>query len=258
MLALTACILLPFAISGCDMYEVRSAWPKKDIHIDGVDGGSEWEGGRYVLEEKNITIGVMNDGESIYLRLSTRDRTLQRQIVCAGCTVWFDPDGGRGKEFGIFFPLGLQTARVTPDDDSESEDTNTPEERMTGILNSMQHSIGIIGPGNRDRKLVGVDAAGKYGIFARVADTNGNLVYELEVPLLRTDDTPFAVAESPVSTVGIGIQTSRLARQSPGGVYERGGLGGPRGGMGRRGRPAAEQPRDPLNMWMKTTLATKG
>ena len=95
-------ILLPLCIImflmvmfvGCGMREMDSKWCDRTISIDGIDSGAEWENARYFFEKEKVTVGLMNTENILYLRLSTYDQKLQRQLLALGFTIWFDEKGG--------------------------------------------------------------------------------------------------------------------------------------------------------------------
>src|SRR6478672_11063239 len=85
---------------------VESHWRDRDIAIDGDNG--EWPGPLVAVEENHpLLTGAMNDGQYLYIVLSTSDTTLRRQIFRQGLIVWFDPSGGDKKHFGLKYPVGV-------------------------------------------------------------------------------------------------------------------------------------------------------
>ena len=93
--------------SGCITPKLNSNWRDNEVIIDGQD--IEWRDvSSYYEKRSNTVITFLNDKEHLYVRFSTRDRSLQRKLTTHGFTVWFDPEGGKKKRFGIHFPLGIQ------------------------------------------------------------------------------------------------------------------------------------------------------
>src|SRR3954469_13675135 len=87
---------------------IDSRWRDRDVVIDGDNG--EWAGPLRPVEENHpVLTEVVNDGQFLYLVLSTNDATARRQIMRQGLTVWFDPAGGDRKHFGVKFPVGMAT-----------------------------------------------------------------------------------------------------------------------------------------------------
>ena len=92
--------------SGCGKPELVSQWRGgRIVVIDGNDG--EWQDARHLLEKENLVYGIFNDADYLYLYFNLSDRARQMQIARWGLTVWLDADGGKGKTFGVRYPLAM-------------------------------------------------------------------------------------------------------------------------------------------------------
>jgi hypothetical protein len=259
-------IALIAILTGCGDHGILSRFYDRPIIIDGVDNGNEWENARIYFEKEKITVGVVNKPDTIYVRLSSHDRNIQRKLLALGLTVWFDESGGKNNKIGIHFPIGMQGTKVpmmdrnapndrsnNPDDQSNTQN-NQPEipnakgnnqEQFTKLLESAQNEIELIGPGKNDRNTMPINEAGEYGIQCRIGNEKGYLVYELQIPLKRNESCPYGVAVKEVTTIGLGLETGkadfRNMRQPGEGGRRGGGMGGggrgggDMGGMGRGG-----------------------
>lgn len=104
------------------------------------------------------------------------------------------------------------------------------------------------------------------GIEVKAVPSSGLLIYELKIPLVQTEQHPFAVGAQPGKTIGVGFETAkfdpsqmrqRRAGGTPGGRgmppmgggRSRGGMGG----MGEFGR--GPQMSESLKIWAKIKLA---
>jgi hypothetical protein len=189
-----------------------------------------------------------------------------------GLTVWFDPAGGRNKSFGIRFPVrekapkepGRKTGEPPAEGGLEPTDI-PPGPAMTGSV------VEIIPSEKGAPRRVGLEAAG--GIEVSIEPSSGFLVYELKIPLVRSEAVPLAVGASPGGVVGIGFETGKIDRRigprpesvgRPGGVDTPpmggpagGGMGRGRGGMGPGGGRDMEPdlPKD-LKLWAFVRLAS--
>src|SRR5690242_1728210 len=104
----TALILLaPIAVVlAAKRQLIESHWRDREVKIDGDNG--EWPGPLVAVEENHpLLTGAMNDGQNLYLVLSTSDPTVRREIFRQGLIVWFDPSGGEKKHFGLKYPVGV-------------------------------------------------------------------------------------------------------------------------------------------------------
>jgi hypothetical protein len=238
-----------------------SDWKKSEIVIDGKF--NEWEGSLYDLKKVNVTIGVRNDAENIYLCFISYDQGVRRQIMDGGFTVWFDPSGGTDERYGIKFPVGRpkgtkpmnkekdgsssQMPGINSDEDNYS-DNNRNESRMpppmpgnmdtimsrpgsndgkmSAMFNSALREIQFLGPEEKDiQQETTIELK---TMKVQIGITQKVFVYELQVPLHKTSDFPLALAPTDKKNVlGIGFKTED---NSSSGMDPRG--GGPGGGQG--------------------------
>ena len=213
-------ILLVMCGGGCSSIEVASRWPDQKIAVDG--NASEWTGKTLLLEDRKLTVGIMNDSNFVYMLLATNDRQLSRAFLTEGITLWFDNQGGRERNFGIRYPLGMRSG----EGGQGRAITDAPVRS-----NSPFAELEILGPGNDDRRRMSIVAAG--GLQAKINPGEGSFVYELRVPYKDESRFPFSIKSTPGSFLGVGIETSSL--ETPGGT--RGGSSaGSGGGRGRGGR----------------------
>jgi hypothetical protein len=255
-----------YRFCGCKTIEVSSLWLDRPIVIDGSD--AEWENAKMYIEEANLSLGLFDDAEYLYVSLVTADRNVQRRIMGQGLTVWFDAKSRKGKTFGIHFPLGMGGGMPgSPGFGAEGSGSEREVGRSSGfrtpgrggagagendagyrpdegMLNRVQTEMEILGPGKDDRVLLPLD--GKQGIEVRTGYLNERLVYELKVPLIRGEEHPYAVGVISGKTFSIGFETPKndksrmpnLERMGgpPGGEGGEGGMGGgPPGGFGGPG-----------------------
>jgi hypothetical protein len=241
-----------------------------------VDGRyDDWYGSLAPFGESRVAIQFLNDGEFLYLRLTASDPAARVQIMRQGFTVWFDPAGGTKKRLGIRYPV---VERGAPDDPGrgggfggyggggrrrggEGREEGPPEE-----AGGPADRVDIIGPGKDEARsltrehLAGIDVA--------IRMEQGELQYELRVPLAKSSEHPYAVEPSVGKPIGIGLETGKMQQRSDGqgrgggmgggGIGGRGGGGmGGRGGsgMGRGGGDRGFQPPKPLKAWGTVTLA---
>jgi len=251
--------ILSFA--GCNDLKLNSTWPDREITVDGT--GVDWQNAMVYVEKANVAVGLFNDEEYIYVCLTPVDRRMAFQMVRLGCTVWFDPEGGKNKTFGIRFPLGMLeggNARMF------KEAMRDPT-KYQSLLKKVGDELEILGPGKGQRVRMSVSSTP--GIEIKLGHSEGRAVYELKVPLARSAEHPYAIGTDMSKTIGIGFETPKWDReemqQSRGGRGRVGRGGGRMGGMdgknGGRGRSAGmQQPSgmpEPLELWAKVTLASE-
>lgn len=248
-------------MAGCGTLELKSHWRDREIIIDGKN--TEWNGYLTALEDdKQTSVGLLNDDTYLYVGVVTSNPTLQRQIMRGGITLWFDREGGQDKKFGIHYPLGL--GRITPQ--SPDRGTGDAQGQEPRAVNSEDFSgdVEITGPVAGEVHRMTMAQTG--GIEARFHTDDGVMVYELKVPLMDNGPHLFAIGTKPGAPIGMGLETmtarsfERPAEESQGyGGGRRGGFGG-RGGRGGPGGPRMRsgQMPEPLKVWAKVQLAVSG
>ena len=93
-------LLVVLLLGGCGGTEtLQSKSLDRDITVDGAV--ADWQGALTPIEKKNLSLGLLNDGEFLYVSLVSRDRQVVSQMMSRGFTIWFDAEGGKEKTFGI-------------------------------------------------------------------------------------------------------------------------------------------------------------
>jgi hypothetical protein len=215
------------SLSGCSSVLQLSSYQRPaSITIDG--GNQEWSGVPAYAAKGRFMLSVVNDDEYLYLCIATRDESLQMQLMEMGTTVWLDPEGGKSKGFGVRYPLGRQPGDRPPT--MGGNDRNDQAREMRG---GAQLEMEIVGADEADRMRLPVNNS--MGIRVAIArSAEGMVAYELQVPLKKTPEHPYAVAVLPSAHIGLGIEIGSAGRQ-PGG--NRSDFGGPPGGPDGGGRP---------------------
>jgi len=259
-------------LAGCGERELNSKWRNREIIVDGID--TEWEGARLFLDKEKVTIGLLNDENDLYVRISSRDRTMQSQILMRGLTIWFDSKGDRKKTFGIHFPIGMRSDRREMMSRENPDNTDLSQK----MIEIMQNELEICGTGEEDiTRLLTADIKER-GVNVKMGSSKGNLVCELKVPLAKSELQPYAIGADTTKIIGIGFETGKMDREEMskmvserrgqrsgidggrtgdrGGIGDMGGMGGGRGGRGGM-RPGGGQLLDSLELWVKTKLASE-
>ncbi len=259
---------------------VESHWRDRDIAIDGDNG--EWPGPLVAAEENHpLLTAAVNDGQYLYIVLTTSDPALRRQIFRQGLIVWFDPSGSDKKHFGVKYPVG-----VPPDEGgsrggyrrrgygggatSDATEEHGTTQRPMPVDPEPTDRLEVYGPQKDDAHSFVTTMAP--GIAVKTGNVEGYAVYELKVPLAKTADAPYAIEAKPGALIGFGVETPKVEQPSHegrggmggfgGGMGggRGGGMGGHGGGGGGRGggeRGSAEQVK-PLKVWAAIQLAKAG
>ena len=260
--SLIACAIgiLVLCTVGCDEQELNSNWLDREIVIDAKS--DDWLDTLYFFESKNLSIGFFNDENHLYVCMLAEHPMLQAQAVGQGFTIWFDPEGGKEKAFGIKFPIGMRGGREQMDF-MRAQEGELDREKMRQTFEESLADLEILGPGGAKQRIPVEEA---HGIEVKVRNETGLLVYELKMPLQSGDEHSYAVGANAGDAIGIGLEIPEIdkdemkrvmqdrmggAGMPPGGGM--GGMGGG-GGMGRRGGQRPKMPNG-LDVWVSLNLA---
>ena len=277
-------VFASLSFNGCtSSLLVKSAWNANQIVIDGKD--NDWDDTMFYIPDAQLTAGVRNDSNYMYIILKTTNRMQTFQVLGSGLTVWFDQSGGTSQKFGIHFPLGKSEGggeinQPSPSAESSTGEADNPDE------NQNQNSS-FVDLSSNELELLGVNENGPIrltiadvkGIELQMSRSRDGLIYEMKVPLHMSSDRPYAI--NPKGTnVGVEFITGKFEAPSRGEGMERrgegegsggegagegmpgggmGGYGGMRGGGGRGRHSGGEnngQAPKQIDFWLKVKLAS--
>ncbi len=230
--------LLAFLLSSCVTLHFHRGWRDREIKIDGRS--DDWIGSLTYVDKQNISLGILNDADYLYVCLAAEDQAVISRILRQGMILWFDPEGGKEKTFGIKYPVGRQGMQqgegemIRPDNEADRQKMRRAMMAISSDLEILQKSKVPISTSIENLK----------GIEVSLKRSTGLIVYEVKIPLQENQDLPFAIGAEEGSEIGIGIEVPKMTmnmKRSPGGMGGRGGgmggggMGGRGGGMGGRG-----------------------
>jgi len=282
-LATVAVLLFSVGLIGCVMQELHCAWHDRPAVGGAEDEWLEWNRALHWLPKEEVTVGLLNDDRMLYLRLSMNNRAIQRQVMTAGLTVWLDETGGRNETYGIRFPLpsrGMEPgSERRPSMERNGEGPMDLPDGPDPFRIISKGDMEITRPGRNEYVVMLADNSDPNGPRGRIRSVQGALVYELQVPLVRDERSPFGIAAIRPKIIGIGLVTGedswpssrwggdgggRGGGRGPGGSGpsgfggEPGGKGGgtgppqgPPGGMDGGGRTKTKS----VDLWLKVHLA---
>jgi hypothetical protein len=261
---LSPIVLLLGAVAGCGSEELQSLARDRDITIDGDI--RDWQGALQFLEDADLSYGLVNDRQAMYIVLVVGDREVRRQIIMSGMYMWFDPTGEKNKRFGLRFPIGLQEDVTDMMPMMQQQDPSQFQEKFEASAKEMM----VIGVHDSDWRRTGVRDVG--GIEAAAIADENKLVLEFKVPVTNDGQYGYGIGAYAGSVIGLGIETPeidfeemreqmRTAKGGRGGGG-RGGWGGGGGGRGG-GAPGGTRPSggqrperpDPIKVWTTVHLA---
>jgi hypothetical protein len=261
--SLIACALgiLVLCTVGCEEQKLDSNWLDREIIIDAKS--DDWLDTLYYFESEMVSLGFFNDKSHLYVCMLAEHPILQAQVVGLGFTIWFDPDGGKEKAFGIKFPIGMRRDKEQMDFGGMGEG-ELDRKKMREAFEKSLADLEILGPGGAKQRIPVEEAK---GIEIKVRNQTGLFVYELKLPLKSDEEHPYAVGANAGAAIGVGLEIPEVDMDEmrnamrdkmggqggmpPGGGGSRGGMGG---SMGRRGGQRPKMPNG-LDVWASLQLS---
>jgi len=257
-----------FLSAGCTALKLNSTWKRNQIIVDG--DSSDWIENMFYLESKKVLLGIRNDSEYFYMCMIMEESSLRDQMMRNGFILWFDPDGGKDKFFGIKFPLGMNPENreaPPPERAAKREDLDFDRDRdqnkFKEFFENIPSEIEILSSKKEPGQRVPMEEA--KGIDVRLKALSGIMVYEIKVPLKEDDDHPFAVNAELEDSIGLCLEIPKMKDEDTmqgrrpsgmrGGMPPGGGMGGgrgPGGGIGSMSQPKG------MNIWFIVTLTANG
>ena len=215
-------LLLIFLITGCNNGQLNSIKPNETPIIDGEL--TEWQGAMITPQNESFGFGVMNDDSNLYLSMSTYDQQAIMKVM-NGLTIWIDDYGKKNQSFGIRYPIKqdmIDMQGMMGMGGMRSMAENREEQQEMMIQQRLSQQDGIIIVKNEIEQIADLDN-GSDGIQGKMLYDNGDLIYELKIPL-----SEFSLDES--NNISIGIETAKMEKPEMGGMRGGGGSEMPRGG----------------------------
>lgn len=244
-----------FFLAGCSTFKLESKWLDREITVDGQS--DDWLGAMMYMEDKNISIGLFNDENFLYICMIAEDQFVRNQVMRQGVMLWFDPSGGKKETFGIKFPIGMQAGDIPMGRRGDEQDPERSRQARRRPMTELE----ILGPGKDESLRMPKEDA--KGIDIDVKSLSGMIVYELKVPLTHSEEHPYAIGAKAGSLIGVRLETPKMSRQrisgrsgmgGRGGTGGRGGMSGGRGGMGGGMRGGGMRPQMPKSLKVQAVV----
>jgi hypothetical protein len=222
----------------CKDVALEALWTPQAVKLDGAR--SDWpEGSLSLLVEKQVSVGLCNDSERVYIMLTFRNPQWAHLIRMSGLTLWLDPKGKKDKQFMIRFTGGpdrdqIRAAMGKGGDDSAKSLPPEMQQRMSENDRKHENALFCFQKDNIEEKQIPMD--GTEGPAAAFGIDQGFFVYEFSVPLKASVVRNYGIGVNPGTTIGLGLIWGEMDKGKMGvdrphfGGFP-GGEGGGRGGM---------------------------
>ena len=215
-----------------------------------IDGhATEWTDSLEYDANSKMQYQVLNDARTMYLRIKINDAPTQAKFVFLGMVVWLDSTGRNQQQLGIRYPLATDLESLPRGQErpagamapSAAERIDEHQMRLRQVLLNAKEMELLNFRGNKEPVLA--DAQSLLGVKAAITlDTQGNVIYELAVPLRLIYKRVPNLASGQAATVGVTLAGMKPkmpkseGASDPNSVMNNGGMGGYGGGMGGMGR----------------------
>ena len=152
LMALAAVVAAVAIAVAAEALRIDSAWSAEAPAIDGKL--PDWPSPLVTLGSTPVSLGVRNDGESLYVALASSEQATRTMLGAAGFTVWFDPAGKDKKTFGITVPPtmtggpGMRGRGQPPAETGQEGGPAGPKGPALAAITSIE----VIGPGKDDKR----------------------------------------------------------------------------------------------------------
>ena len=205
--SLTAAVIFLLGILSCDNLKLDSKWRTRDLVIDG--NYDDWEGALSYSEDKGATLGFINDDRNLYMCLMSADRGVVMRALSAGFLVEIDGSGKKDEELGIRFPVGGKV--FSPDKPGREHEPGMRDKGAMQESLEKQSDLFLISGGKP--RLFQVSDLNKLGMAIKLGQYMGRFVYEMQIPLEKSESHPYAVNAVPGRPVKIKFELGEMKRR---------------------------------------------
>jgi len=221
--------------------KIKSVFVATPPTIDGQ--ATEWTDSLQYDAGSKMQYIVLNDGRTMYLRVKINDAPTQAKFAYLGTVVWLDSTGRNQQQLGIRFPMPVDLESLPKGESrpagamgpSAAERLADHQTRLRQVLLNAKEMELLNFRGSKEPVLA--DAQSLLGVKAAInLDAQGNLIYELAVPLRLVYKRVPNLASGQAATVGLtlaGMKPKMPKSDSSSDPYSAMNSGGMGGGYGR-------------------------
>lgn len=221
--------------------KIKSVYVATPPTIDGQ--ATEWTDSLQYDANSKMQYLVLNDGRTLYLRVKINDAPTQAKFAYLGTVVWLDSTGRNQQQLGIRFPLPVDLESLPKGEQrpvgamgpSAAERLADHQTRLRQVLLQAKEMELLNFRGSKEPVLA--DAQSLLGVKAALAlDPQGNLIYELAVPMRLIYKRVPNLAAGQAATVGVtlaGMKPKMPKSDNSSDPYSAMNSGGMGGGYGR-------------------------
>lgn len=185
--------LLIFVTVGCSSVNLKSTRLNKPVTIDGKH--NEWGKSLKSVTDQNFSYGISHYKDKMYICFIQEGPINARQLLKNGLIIWIKPESDEALSFGMkiksnnFRPL----RRTDVQNKTKTDLKKNLTAKMTKELNATGE-IQIINTKNEILENLGID--NDVNINFRTGFSGNQLVYEFEIPLIKSSENPYAICSN--------------------------------------------------------------
>ena len=217
--------------SGSGSSQATAQWQSQPLTIDGSD--RDWvKPLPYAMRSENVSYSISNDGQNLYILLTTRSPQEQQKIIQGGMSVWVNTkaDKSNGDAVGIGYPLDEHS---DPDRNlmAEAQPQKYQNNKPITLADKKYYTLYGFNKDSTIQNFTYGDSNAAGVVMRMDYNNTGDLIYEAAIPLktLYPQHNPSSSYAAQSVAVGIYIQGLPPSAHVP---REGGGGGGPAIGVG--------------------------
>ncbi len=159
MISTFTILIAGLLLGGCNTIELRSKWAKPSSP-DNINAEIS-QGINYFDEDSKVRVSILNNNDTLYVQLVTREQKTKMLFLRTGFTVWIDSSGEARKDFGLLFPMPkTHSVPRSPDHNSQWSIKN--------IIEDSQYNLAILNGITGNHQAITVAKAADQGIHVRL------------------------------------------------------------------------------------------
>jgi hypothetical protein len=206
--------ILIISVSGFAKEELfESKWAAQPVTIDGL--GDDWDGDVFTTEKKvKVDYAIRNDAQNMYVLFIFRDPQYLSTVNATGITLYYNIEGKKNKDHAFNFVQ----RKVGPDEliaYLESRGEVLSEEQKQSIKTKPAYNVFMTDRvGKKDEEISGkVQAADAQKPVFKLSRKGNEFIYEIRVPLIKSETSPRGMGVEPGQTVKIGFEWGGMTKE---------------------------------------------
>lgn len=177
---------------GCSSVNITSTRLSNPVKIDGYH--SEWGKTVRYIENQEFSLGISHTDDELNLCLVRSGKLKMSQLLLSGFTIWIYPENQKIKSLGInISPTNLKR-QLTHNPNSKNQNV-TQDDLMNKLVSQFKQNSQIKIITKKGEILENLGFINDVNIDFGIGYNDNQLTFEISIPLIKTEITPYAVAK---------------------------------------------------------------